>query len=62
MGSPGLSCLIRSRRCSHYLRATRKHKNGEAAAREEKSDETHANLVKLTKVAYRIRMGHRGAL
>ena len=29
---------------------------------EEKSDEAHANLVKLTEIAYRIRMGHRGAL
>jgi len=34
----------------------------EAAAREEKSDEAHANLVQLTEIAYRIRMGHRGAL
>ena len=34
----------------------------EAAAREEKSDEAHENLVKLTGIAYRIRMGHRGAL
>ena len=34
----------------------------EAAAREEKADEAHANLVKLTEIAYRIRMGHRGAL
>ena len=32
------------------------------AALEEKSDEAHANLVKLTEVAYRIRLGHRGAL
>jgi hypothetical protein len=34
----------------------------EAAAREEKADEAHANLVKLTEIAYRIRLGHRGAL
>ncbi len=34
----------------------------EAAAEEEKSDEAHANLVKLTEIAYRVRMGHRGAL
>ena len=34
----------------------------ESAAREEKSDEAHANLVKLTEIAYRIRMGHPGAL
>ena len=34
----------------------------EAAALEEKSDEAHANLVKLTEIAHRIRMGHRGAL
>jgi hypothetical protein len=34
----------------------------EAAAREEKSDEAHANLVDLTDIAYRIRIGHRGAL
>lgn len=34
----------------------------EAAAREEKADEAHANLVKLTEIAYRIRMGHPGAL
>ena len=34
----------------------------EAAAEKEKSDEAHANLVKLTAIAYRIRMGHRGAL
>jgi hypothetical protein len=34
----------------------------EAAAREEKSDEAHASLLKLTEIAYRIRMGHRGAL
>ena len=34
----------------------------EAAAEEEKSDEAYANLVKLTEIAYRIRMGHRGAL
>jgi len=34
----------------------------ETAAREEKSDEALANLVKLTEIAYRIRMGHRGAL
>lgn len=34
----------------------------EAAAREEKADEAHVNLVKLTEIAYRIRMGHRGAL
>jgi hypothetical protein len=34
----------------------------ESAAGEEKSDEAHANLVKLTEIAYRVRMGHRGAL
>jgi hypothetical protein len=34
----------------------------EAAAREEKSDEAHENLLKLTEIAYRIRLGHRGAL
>jgi hypothetical protein len=34
----------------------------ETAALEEKSDEAHANLVKLTEIAYRIRLGHRGAL
>jgi hypothetical protein len=34
----------------------------EAAARDEKADEAHENLVKLTEIAYRIRMGHRGAL
>ena len=34
----------------------------EAAARDEKPDEAHENLVKLTEIAYRIRMGHRGAL
>jgi len=34
----------------------------EGAAREEKADEAHANLVKLTEIAYRIRLGHRGAL
>lgn len=34
----------------------------EAAALEEHSDEAYANLVKLTEIAYRIRLGHRGAL
>ena len=34
----------------------------EAAARDEKAEEAHENLVKLTEIAYRIRMGHRGAL
>lgn len=34
----------------------------ETAARDEKQDEAHENLVNLTEIAYRIRMGHRGAL
>ena len=34
----------------------------ETVAREENSEEAHANLVKLTEIAYRIRIGHRGAL